>query len=152
MPKTIDISVLNSIGHPKEMIENLLDTLVESIESSLGRKAKGAGKSFLGLFLENGYRVQLSKADIFQKFQKKSGLNQSQIEGILSSFLTSGIIRKTKMGRYELSNNYIANSKHENIDVKIVILNNQHLGMVAQWEDRFYNSSTCSCTSKRFRG
>ncbi|MCP4181100.1 MAG: biosynthetic-type acetolactate synthase large subunit [bacterium] len=24
------------------------------------------------------------------------------------------------------------------IDVKIVILNNQHLGMVAQWEDRFY--------------
>ncbi|HJO92761.1 MAG TPA: biosynthetic-type acetolactate synthase large subunit [Victivallales bacterium] len=24
------------------------------------------------------------------------------------------------------------------IDVKIIILNNQHLGMVAQWEDRFY--------------
>jgi len=30
---------------------------------------------------------------------------------------------------------------NENIDVKIVILNNQHLGMVAQWEDRFYGSS-----------
>ncbi len=28
----------------------------------------------------------------------------------------------------------------EEIDVKMVILNNQHLGMVAQWEDRFYNS------------
>ena len=27
---------------------------------------------------------------------------------------------------------------NEDIDVKIVILNNQHLGMVAQWEDRFY--------------
>ena len=26
------------------------------------------------------------------------------------------------------------------IGVKIVILNNQHLGMVAQWEDRFYGS------------
>jgi acetolactate synthase I/II/III large subunit len=26
------------------------------------------------------------------------------------------------------------------IDVKIIILNNQHLGMVAQWEDRFYGS------------
>ena len=26
------------------------------------------------------------------------------------------------------------------INVKIVILNNQHLGMVAQWEDRFYGS------------
>jgi len=29
---------------------------------------------------------------------------------------------------------------NEGIDVKIVILNNQHLGMVAQWEDRFYGS------------
>jgi len=26
------------------------------------------------------------------------------------------------------------------VDVKIVIMNNQHLGMVAQWEDRFYGS------------
>jgi len=26
------------------------------------------------------------------------------------------------------------------LDVKIIILNNQHLGMVAQWEDRFYGS------------
>lgn len=28
----------------------------------------------------------------------------------------------------------------ESIGVKMVILNNQHLGMVAQWEDRFYGS------------
>lgn len=29
----------------------------------------------------------------------------------------------------------------EDIGVKIVILNNQHLGMVAQWEDRFYGGA-----------
>ncbi len=29
----------------------------------------------------------------------------------------------------------------EGLDVKMVILNNQHLGMVAQWEDRFYHSN-----------
>jgi len=29
----------------------------------------------------------------------------------------------------------------EKIDVKIIILNNQHLGMVAQWEDRFYGQN-----------
>ncbi|MGL4854030.1 MAG: biosynthetic-type acetolactate synthase large subunit [Lentisphaeria bacterium] len=29
----------------------------------------------------------------------------------------------------------------ENINIKMVILNNQHLGMVAQWEDRFYDSN-----------
>ncbi len=28
----------------------------------------------------------------------------------------------------------------EDIDVKMIVLNNQHLGMVAQWEDRFYGS------------
>jgi acetolactate synthase-1/2/3 large subunit len=30
---------------------------------------------------------------------------------------------------------------NEDLDIKIVILNNQHLGMVAQWEDRFYGSA-----------
>lgn len=30
--------------------------------------------------------------------------------------------------------------KIENIPVKCIILNNEHLGMVAQWEDRFYES------------
>lgn len=30
--------------------------------------------------------------------------------------------------------------KVENISVKCIILNNEHLGMVAQWEDRFYES------------
>ncbi len=30
--------------------------------------------------------------------------------------------------------------KVENIPVKCVVLNNKHLGMVAQWEDRFYES------------
>jgi acetolactate synthase-1/2/3 large subunit len=29
----------------------------------------------------------------------------------------------------------------EGIAAKVIILNNQHLGMVAQWEDRFYNSN-----------
>ncbi|MBN2449076.1 MAG: acetolactate synthase large subunit, partial [Lentisphaeria bacterium] len=28
----------------------------------------------------------------------------------------------------------------EDVGIKMIILNNQHLGMVAQWEDRFYNS------------
>jgi len=29
----------------------------------------------------------------------------------------------------------------ENLPVKIIVLNNQHLGMVVQWEDRFYKSN-----------
>ena len=40
---------------------------------------------------------------------------------------------------------------NENLDVKIVILNNQHLGMVAQWEDRFYGSARGNTVLKNAR-
>ena len=40
---------------------------------------------------------------------------------------------------------------NENIGVKIVILNNQHLGMVAQWEDRFYGSTRGNTVLKNKR-
>lgn len=29
----------------------------------------------------------------------------------------------------------------EKLDVKILLVNNQHLGMVMQWEDRFYKAN-----------
>lgn len=35
----------------------------------------------------------------------------------------------------------LATAAIENLDVKVVILNNQHLGMVVQWEDRFYKAN-----------
>lgn len=40
---------------------------------------------------------------------------------------------------------------NEDINVKIVILNNQHLGMVAQWEDRFYGSERGNTVLKNKR-
>lgn len=122
MPKTVDISVINNIGHPKEMIENLLDKLVESIESSLGKKAKGSGRNFLALFVNNKFRVQLSEEEIFDNLQTQTGLNKIQIEGILSSFVSSGIIRKTSLGQYELANNYIASRAQDKIDAENRVL------------------------------
>lgn len=122
MPKTIDINIINSIGHPQEMVENLLDKLVESIESSLGKKAKGAGKNFLALFVNNGFRVQLSEEEILYNLQKQTSLSRVQIEGILSSFISSGIIRKTNLEQYELANNYIASRAQEKIDAENRVL------------------------------
>ena len=43
-------------------------------------------------------------------------------------------------GSAQMNIQELATIHSENIGVKIMILNNQHLGMVAQWEDRFYNS------------
>jgi acetolactate synthase-1/2/3 large subunit len=35
----------------------------------------------------------------------------------------------------------LATAKIEKIAAKVMILNNQHLGMVVQWEDRFYQAN-----------
>lgn len=43
-------------------------------------------------------------------------------------------------GSYQMNIQELGTLHVEEIAVKSVILNNQHLGMVAQWEDRFYGS------------
>lgn len=37
----------------------------------------------------------------------------------------------------------LATAAIEKMDIKMFILNNQHLGMVVQWEDRFYKVCLC---------
>lgn len=44
-------------------------------------------------------------------------------------------------GSFQMNIQELGTIHTENIGVKMVILNNQHLGMVAQWEDRFYKSN-----------
>ena len=41
-------------------------------------------------------------------------------------------------GSFLMNIQELATLHAEDIPVKIMILNNQHLGMVVQWEDRFY--------------
>ncbi len=43
-------------------------------------------------------------------------------------------------GSFVMNIQELATAKIEKIGAKAMILNNQHLGMVVQWEDRFYNS------------
>ncbi len=42
-------------------------------------------------------------------------------------------------GSFLMNVQELATAKIEKIDAKVMILNNQHLGMVVQWEDRFYD-------------
>jgi acetolactate synthase-1/2/3 large subunit len=44
-------------------------------------------------------------------------------------------------GSFQMNIQELGTIHSEEIGVKMVILNNQHLGMVAQWEDRFYGSN-----------
>ena len=44
-------------------------------------------------------------------------------------------------GSFLMNCQELATAKVEMLDTKIFILNNQHLGMVVQWEDRFYKAN-----------
>ncbi len=42
-------------------------------------------------------------------------------------------------GSFVMNIQELATAKQEHINAKVLLLNNQHLGMVVQWEDRFYD-------------
>jgi acetolactate synthase-1/2/3 large subunit len=42
-------------------------------------------------------------------------------------------------GGFQMNIQELATLHAEEINIKMIIINNQHLGLVAQWEDRFYN-------------
>ncbi|MEZ0298310.1 MAG: thiamine pyrophosphate-dependent enzyme, partial [Candidatus Methylacidiphilales bacterium] len=44
-------------------------------------------------------------------------------------------------GSFLMNVQELATARVENIPAKVIILNNQHLGMVVQWEDRFFKSN-----------
>ena len=44
-------------------------------------------------------------------------------------------------GSFIMNVQELASAYTDNIPVKVMVLNNQHLGMVVQWEDRFYESN-----------
>lgn len=54
-------------------------------------------------------------------------------------------------GSFQMNIQELGTIHNEEIDVKMMIMNNQHLGMVAQWEDRFYGSKRGNTVLKNKR-
>ncbi len=54
-------------------------------------------------------------------------------------------------GSFQMNIQELGTLHAEEINVKMIILNNQHLGMVAQWEDRFYDSKRGNTVMKNKR-
>ncbi len=54
-------------------------------------------------------------------------------------------------GSFQMNIQELGTLHAEEINLKMVILNNQHLGMVAQWEDRFYGSKRGNTVMKNKR-
>ena len=57
-------------------------------------------------------------------------------------------------GSFLMNCQELATAAIERMDIKMFILNNQHLGMVVQWEDRFYKVPSAipfiTCCEGRF--
>lgn len=51
-------------------------------------------------------------------------------------------------GSFQMNIQELGTLVAEDIPVKMILLNNQYLGMVAQWEDRFYGSNHCNTVLK----
>ena len=55
-------------------------------------------------------------------------------------------------GSFLMNIQELATAYCENLPVKVLLLNNQHLGMVVQWEDRFYEEQSRPYLSRRRHG
>lgn len=54
-------------------------------------------------------------------------------------------------GSFQMNIQELGTVHNDEINIKMIILNNQHLGMVAQWEDRFYGSRRGNTVMKNNR-
>jgi acetolactate synthase-1/2/3 large subunit len=61
--------------------------------------------------------------------------------GAQAAFPTRTVIDIDGDGSFMMNIQELATAYCEKLPVKVMLLNNQHLGMVAQWEDRFYDSN-----------
>jgi hypothetical protein len=52
-------------------------------------------------------------------------------------------------GSFLMNCQELATAAIEKLNIKVLLLNNQHLGMVVQWEDRFYKVRSGSSSSSR---
>lgn len=120
--KKIDINLLNSIGKPRAIIDGMLDRQIQSLEAKLGKKAGGAGNKLLSLFVQNGFRVQLTEPEVVKKMQETSSLSKNQIDTLLEGMLETGLLRQTPTEQFELSNNFIARKAHEKVEAENRVL------------------------------
>ncbi len=61
--------------------------------------------------------------------------------GVQAAFPDALVVDIDGDGSFVMNIQELATVKCENLPVKVIILNNQHLGMVVQWEDRFHGGN-----------
>lgn len=116
MPKVINTELLDQLGRPNEMVDEMLDRQIETLETQLGLRAKGVGNRVLSMFLVNGTRVQLSKPQIEKEMKRQIGLEGPTTARIIDELSNAGILRITSAGRYEIANGFLARRAFQKVE------------------------------------
>ncbi|MEZ4993221.1 MAG: hypothetical protein R2824_22555, partial [Saprospiraceae bacterium] len=116
MPKIINTELLNQIGHPNEMVDDMLDRRIEALETQLGLRDKGVGNRVLEMFLVNGTRIQLSQSQVQQELSRQVGLDENIANRIIQELTEVGILRVTSAGRYEIANSFLARRAYQKVE------------------------------------
>lgn len=116
MPKVINSELLDQLGRPTEMVDEMLDRQIETLETQLGLRAKGVGNRVLSLFLLNGTRIQLSETQIQKELHRQIGLEEETSSRIVKELSDAGILRITSGGRYEIANSFLARRAYQKVE------------------------------------
>ncbi|PHN07528.1 WD40 repeat domain-containing protein [Flavilitoribacter nigricans] len=116
MPKVINTELLDQLGRPNEMVDEMLDRQIETLETQLGLRAKGVGNRVLSMFLVNGTRVQLSESSIQRELQRQIQLDPATTTRIIKELGDAGILRITSAGRYEIANSFLARRAFQKVE------------------------------------
>ena len=120
--KKITLDSLNQVGTGNNIVEDLLDQQVREIESILGENYRGMGNKVLSMFVQSGNRVQLSETAIAEELHSKKGLGSMMVQRILEQMLQANLLRKTPGGKYELSNNLLAQRAFQKVEAENRVL------------------------------
>lgn len=116
MPKVISTELLDQIGRPDEMVDDMLDRQIEALETQLGLRDRGVGNRVLELFLVNGTRIQLSQTQFQQALHRQVGLDEDIANRIIRELTEVGILRVTSAGRYEIANSFLARRAFQKVE------------------------------------
>ena len=117
----------------------------QSVVSNINKLANKDAIFSVGVGQHQMWAAQFLDFDEPQNWMCSSGLGAmgyglSAAMGAQVAFPKRQVINIEGDGSFLMNIQELQTLKVENIPVKNIILNNAHLGMVAQWEDRFYKS------------
>lgn len=120
--KKITIDSLDRIGSGNNIVEDLLDQQVREIETILGEDYRGMGNKILSMFIQGGNRLQLSEEKIASELYAKKDISRMMVQRILEQMASANLLRKTPGGKYELSNNLLAQRAYQKVEAENRVL------------------------------